>query len=325
MKLFLFSTIGADWDVSIVPFWVKHYLRLGVEPRNFLITLHTRFEDDRNIENVRKILTSFGIVPQRIWRGIFSSQEMWRYRNQSIETIGDADWILIADSDEFHHYPEDIHRFFGKFEKAGYYAIIGFLWDRVATDYRLRKIQPGYSLYEQFPVMTMYLTKRFMGMAHTKIMAHKKSVIGNRGNHKIFRGRGIGVTSDIKDVLDARALGCFGFDFWVDHFKWTGDILTKLEARVKFYRDQDYDWWQSYEKIITHYRKNGILPNPGMVYRIFDRLTLFRTRYPLEGRLDITKRLFTCCWNVTRVDASALQGKAQVKDEFESLKTVGRE
>ena len=91
-------------------------------------------DNPARINDVTSMLNQYGIHDVTVWRGEFSSEEKFEYRKKDIKQIGENDWIVVADSDEFHSYPESLPDFLAKLDNAGLVAVKGVLWDRVSKD-----------------------------------------------------------------------------------------------------------------------------------------------------------------------------------------------
>ncbi len=83
-------------------------------------------------------------------------------------------WVLSADSDEFHIYPQLSPEFIRTIEQQGVTVVQGQLVDIVARDWRLHSAMPEVSLFEQCPVRVDAFF-RFAGNPGN-VMLHRKYV-----------------------------------------------------------------------------------------------------------------------------------------------------
>ena len=101
----LFCTVGVDWDLGLLPHWLRHYRRAGVAPADFHVVLNTRFDDNRRVEPARRLLAAADVEASAVWRGTFSSTARLDYKTPFLDALPDDAWVLVVDSDEFHRYP----------------------------------------------------------------------------------------------------------------------------------------------------------------------------------------------------------------------------
>ena len=88
------------------------------------------------------------------------------------------------------------------------------------------------------------LAKREKGDLKNKILMYKGYLRANHGSGKISK--------EFDD--QARYLKS---DYKIHHFKWTDDVLHRLNRRVSFYKKIKYDWWIESQKFIDYYKKHG--------------------------------------------------------------------
>jgi len=109
-KLFLLTCIGTDWDVNLPAHFIEHYLKLGIPAENFLIILHSYSKD--NMAKGIQTLSQYGITAKLLWRTKYSDPVARKHLAKiQKEYIRNHDWVVKADLDEFHEYPDDLPTF----------------------------------------------------------------------------------------------------------------------------------------------------------------------------------------------------------------------
>lgn len=105
VKVWAFTSVAADYDgATILRHWVHHYLDLGVKPENFLVVVNSKTgERTKEVDECTRILDENGIG-YVLWLSQYSSEIMYKYRMELQAKVDTDDWIIHADSDEFHYY-----------------------------------------------------------------------------------------------------------------------------------------------------------------------------------------------------------------------------
>lgn len=243
MRIKLISCVGVDHELELLPFFLDHYLALGIAPTDVRLIFNTRDAASPALDAADSMLRERSAPPARRWIGPYTSDAMWAHRRalqQDIATPGD--WIVNADVDEFHRYPaplEEIVRFLEE-ESAG--SIQGVMIDRLSRDGSLDEVRSDIPLQEQFPLRAdVSLSVIGMGENHGlagtfKLMIHRHDVLPNRGGHTVHPA---GAEADYATGVQ---LGIFpgtaeptwrgSFPFQVDHYKWTANLPRSLARRL---------------------------------------------------------------------------------------------
>ena len=105
VKVWAFTSVAADYDgATILRHWIHHYLDLGVKPENFLVVVNSKTgKRTKEVEDCTGILEAKGIA-YVLWLSQYSSEIMYKYRMELQSKVDTDDWIIHADSDEFHYY-----------------------------------------------------------------------------------------------------------------------------------------------------------------------------------------------------------------------------
>ena len=257
MKLRLITFCGTDYDHKILPSFIKHYYNLGVE--DILITLQSN-EDGKNIEEAKHVCKSFGIEPYDLWIGEYTSQEMYERRLDAIE-YSNPDWVIHADIDELHEWPEDLIETL-RATKAN--AVQGVFVDWVSANGDLCDIQSDVCIKEQFPINCNLMQKWIFGKwspptGLVKMMAYKPGLDVSRGGHvanspktKYIDGRDLSGYPDI--YTTSRKVET---KYKVHHFKWHKETVDKLKRRVRVYKEKDYGWWRQSQNFLDYLDRNN--------------------------------------------------------------------
>lgn len=191
-KVWLYTSIAADYDgAALLPHFISHYRGLGVKPENFLVVVNhnpekTDMVSKDPVGDVTTILDSHKIK-YRLWLDQYSSEKLLKIRYEMLNSAGWDDWIIHADSDEFHDYgTQNLVKFFEQCDKEGINEIKGFYLDRVSATGELTQVTQTPHLFQQYP-MKCQVIKSVTGGRDTKAMAYKGYWRSDRGNHQVLR------------------------------------------------------------------------------------------------------------------------------------------
>lgn len=236
----LVTCIGVERYLELMPHFVEHYRGLGVAPANMIVILNTHDSESARLAQAKKWCDREGIRAET-WIGQYSSELMWAKRREAQALYcDDADWVLSADVDEFHAYPEPLGQFLDRCEAKGINCIQGVFIDRIAQDGTLRSVACEPSLDEQFPLATDAM-RAVGGPGHdrhgtVKVMALREGMSVKRGGHDPREDPGL-------KTLYRASLGQFtridgaAFRFAVPtrvyHYHWLASLPGVLEARLE--------------------------------------------------------------------------------------------
>lgn len=283
-KIFLATCFSLDFDLPLLSHFIKHYIDLGVPPENFLFVLNV-FKNKENLSKGMKILDSFGIFPKDIWCYEYESEEKWQRVHMILNKhVTPQDWVIHPDSDEFHEYPTDLRHILNICDSKHINAIQGFLIDRLTEDGKVKEIKKDENIFNQFPSKAN-LTK-LIGISGVKLMAYKGYLRANNGSGQIHKEvkANTRYTHGGNECLSSSNLGIkilgnpheknkeympdefnesfyqimkMNHGFFVNHFKWHGDVIDKLEQRIETYKKFKRPQLFQSERLLDHYRKNG--------------------------------------------------------------------
>lgn len=284
-KIYLTSVLGLDFDLDLLPHFVEHYLDLGIKPENFLLVLNC-FKYPENLQKAIQVLENYGIKPKDLWTSEYESEEKWRRVNHVLSTnILKEDWVVHPDFDEFHVFPKSLNDVILEFEEKGINAVQGILLDRVSKDKKVKNITKEPSVWQQFPLETCF--SKLLKLGGVKLMLYKGYLRANNGSAKVHdkfqnivkypygnkslhRFKQIKyLVGDSEDKNRAFVAGEYEmktkeweevkqkFGYIVYHFKWTGNVIEKLEQRYDTYtRLRRAQAFQS-KNWLDFYRNNG--------------------------------------------------------------------
>ena len=170
----------------ILPRFINHYFTAGVKKRNMLFTVQiTPKSDPRRVKTLFSALQKHGCYYD-VFIGNWSSEALMYHQAHKLKACANpADWIIVADSDEFHEYPSgNVLKFFRKLDKLGYNLVNGLFLDRVSSHGRLEPISVELSLDKQY-ALGCRLHQAFNLGTPKKVMAIKGYLRINRGHHRL--------------------------------------------------------------------------------------------------------------------------------------------
>jgi len=244
------SCIGVDFATNLIPHLLKHYLSLGIPKENFLLVLNSRSECSKGMLRARRMLFEVGMQAQDIWIGEYTSQEKQaRVRKLLDEYVKPEDWIVHSDADELHEYSQSLESVATELDLKNINAVQGPLIDRVSEDGILKEVSLDQSIWEQYPV-ECHVGPKILGLARgksdikIKLLMYRGYLRPNRGSGKI--------DNEFKDLAQY-----IESDYKIHHFKWTDDVLQRLQSRIFTYKRLKMDWWIESKRFIVYYKKHG--------------------------------------------------------------------
>lgn len=243
-------TISTADDMTLLYHVLHHYYKLGIQTHYFLIILHHDEKKSIYIEEARIICEMFGVYNIMYWTGPYSSRQMHanRKRFRKELDIQAEDWIVHADSDQLHEFPDNNAPYFLRMASdLGYDSIYGYYVDRVSTNGALLNITTRTSLFEQFP-LSCYMSTKVVVLNQndadlnipTKIMAFKGKLCENQGGGT---------------VQDERKICAFPARLNTHHFKWNWGVLRKMTMREE--AEKEFDWVYQATNVLKHIKENN--------------------------------------------------------------------
>lgn len=241
-RLRVISCLGVDLELLFLPHFVRHYVSLGIAPTNIHVILNSRDTASQALPRAERMAAELGLTHLRRWIGAYTSEAMWEERRALQRLVAQpGDWILNADMDEHHIYPDDPSRIVALCRRLDVTAVQGMMVDRLGPAGSLPPLRNAPDLPTQFPVradlsISLFGRKSGNGIGGTvKLMLHRADVFPARGGH---RAR----VEDAPRYLMGAPLAELGiaerpasrlrFPFQVDHYKWTAERLAKQKERM---------------------------------------------------------------------------------------------
>jgi hypothetical protein len=236
IDIHLVTVVGRHAD--ILPNMLRHYRDLGVE--SFDIHVHASDPEDSNISRIKGIARQYGAEIASLTIAPWSEcinpmlHRVSRRRHP-------ADWFIMADQDEFQQYPRPLSEVVRYCVDHGYDYVEGCVIDRVATSGKLEPVSPDISLAEQFPVGTL-ISGALLGSVINKIVLCKGAVDVGPGQHFAYSGK-----------------GCPACELYIPvfHYKWTADLMKRLECRITEQRSLGEGLWRENARFLKHYQQYG--------------------------------------------------------------------
>lgn len=239
----LISCVGVEHDLALLPFFLEHYLELGIAPSRMHIVLNAPREGTEEIARARSILEAHRVEPEERWIEPYTSGAMWEKRREVQRRVADAtDWVVSADVDEFHEFPAPLPAFLAYCERKGVNCVQGVFIDRLASGGQLAAVSSEASIWEQFPIKadvmcTMRQTEPDGWWYGTvNVMVCRGDVFPDRGGHHPLSGK-----RDISYLFGrqlakfpwiTKAAFRFSVPLRVHHFKWTDTLVAGLRRRL---------------------------------------------------------------------------------------------
>ena len=238
----LITCVGVESDLDLLPHFLAHYRKLGIAPEDMRVILNARDPDAPGLRDACAILDAAGVPGAETWIAAYTSASMWEKRREVQASEVEADgWVLSADVDEFHDYPEPLPAFLARCETMGVDCVQGVFIDRLAPGGRLAQVAPQPDVLAQFPVEAeVGWSIAGEGAAHdrfgtVKVMALRSGILPSRGGHHPL-------ASQRASYLYGHPLGGFpaleepSFRFAVPtrvhHVHWTESLPDRLERRL---------------------------------------------------------------------------------------------
>jgi hypothetical protein len=237
--------MGLCSGTTLISHFLDHYYRLGVE--RFLVILHTEPGQEALREEALATLQTYDALPAMEVDAYTCELKRRRINYLLDGFVSDDDWVLHADLDEFHIYPDTLRAFLDSCTDAGHTFAQGKWVDRVAENRRLNPVERSPSLWAQFP-LTADISALGGGWT-TKVCAAKGfHRSGDGGTHSID----FGFTPNKNYEMSAAHPTRFPHRLAIDHFKWDATVVSRLENRLDLYRAQGLSVYEESARILGH-------------------------------------------------------------------------
>ncbi len=240
MKIHLVTVVGSHLGLHLGIFdqMLRHYKESGID--SILVNVQPEQFGDSFHKAVARIVKSYDGRIVSVFIGKWS-QFVNAFLYQHTMAQAPLDWFLLADTDEFQVYPDDVTSVIRAVDEGGFDYINGFVVDRLSHDGTFADVKPDISLWEQYSLGGL-ITFPLLGANMLKIVAAKGWVRTAPGQHFAYTGKG------------SPASQCY---IPVHHFKWTAGLLDRLRDRVAYLKRTNAGLWQESDRFIQHCDSNG--------------------------------------------------------------------
>lgn len=239
----LISCVGVEHDLRLLPHFLDYYTKMGIPPENIHIILQASEGSRPELEEATQILANYSIEPAELWIAPYTSDSMWNKRREIQQRYAkENDWIISADTDEFHEFPESLETFLRYCDKKGVNCVQGVFIDRLSEDGKLKAVEKDRSLFEQYPLQAdviCTIRKNEEGSwkyGTVNIMACRGNILPARGGHHPISSGPHTTYLFGKQLAAMRGITDPGVRFTmplrVHHFKWREALTESLEKRL---------------------------------------------------------------------------------------------
>ena len=235
VRLWAQYTFSTELDNDILPHKVEYILSRGISPDFFLVQLHhvdansTLFDESESL-----LKQKYGIWRIKRFSGDFTSSKnaIARQANRNEHDVGDCDWVVRGDSDEFVTLPAgyDFPNLLEEMGEQGYDGLFGMFNDRVARDGKLINVSSELSLDAQFPLHCN--VSKIGGGVQQQAFAYRGYLQENDGGHGLLNSR---KQEPSNFHFEKRHCG-YPRLFRVDHYKWSHSVVKNLRRRAEVYQ-----------------------------------------------------------------------------------------
>lgn len=207
---------SASYDVAILPEFVRHYAKLGME------SIHVAVLELKPglMQEVRDVGATC-CLPVHVHpahpRWVTTKLEAQNKDELRLRLfLKPDDWYIPADLDEFVDFGESVPSLLSRMQGHGY-AMGGFI-DRVSADGSISQYDPTLSIWDQYPVET-HITRDVMRIDHRKVVLARGHLGVSSGHHRIRQ----------------EEHRCLPAEFPIHHFAWRAGRMEALLARKQNY------------------------------------------------------------------------------------------
>ncbi|WP_018984770.1 glycosyltransferase family protein [Salinimonas chungwhensis] len=239
----LITCVGVEHDLALLPHFLAYYTKLGIPAKNIHAVLQASLENTEEMVKAASLLNDYGIKPHEMWIAPYTSDSMWEKRREIQKTVAKADdWIISADVDEFHEFPDDLKKFLAYCDKKNLHCIQGVFIDRLAPRGELTAVKQDSSIWSQYPIQAdvMCTIRKYeeggWESGTVNVMACKGNVLPSKGGHGalpretqinyIFEKQ----LGELKGI--EKPFFRFSLPLRVHHFKWTDRLANSLQKRL---------------------------------------------------------------------------------------------
>lgn len=215
------SCIDIDENRNRIEKFFAYYRSLGVT--NFMIIVNSESNDTQRTDEFTRFLSSLDVEPLEVWCEKFDDytvrDKMNACRNAWLQP---DEWCFQADVDEF---VEVDAAFLRDLQNSEANYVEGKLIDRLDRHGTFPEISKDTDLEQTFPLKGL-LSEQLLGAYIGKIPLARAALQVDVGHHWLCR-EGQTVAPQPFYVNGQKA------QIAVNHFKWSADVLVKIQQRLK--------------------------------------------------------------------------------------------
>jgi hypothetical protein len=230
MKIIVCSRISSN-DIYLIDHFIKYYLNLKVD--HFFINFNSKIPDD-NLEKIINYVSNkyseyitFNIGPNG--DGIIEINEesnINMLKKLVDKNLSIGDYVIPADSDEFHEYPKDLHEMIQKLDKIDY--LYGNTNERISENGDIIPIQENIDIFKQFPKWNNNL------FCCPKISLIKAEHFNKTGVGHHYINNKYNLNGDRCTVTN--------------HFRWNLQGKKRIERWIEIFSSNKYIGWSDIDK-----------------------------------------------------------------------------
>jgi hypothetical protein len=267
-RIRLVTYMGMQQGEHLIRHFLDHYSKLGVS--DYLVILHSPISRSMRRTRVLRILREYGIKPRMEVADYTLNLRRERINEILSVHAEKSDWIVHADVDEFHDYPDGLEALAAECDAAKYTFVRGRWVDRLAIGGELRPIKRRPSIWEQFPLVADISSTVTGGWPLKVVLAKGCLRSGDGGTHSIDYGG----TPDDNYHCSAIDHSSYPFLINIHHFKWDSTVLGRLRTRHTKYKSLGMSVCRESERLLFHIQRHGTIAIPDaavMLPRCFGR------------------------------------------------------
>lgn len=219
-------------DYYLIDHFIDYYKKVGANV--FIANFSYRFpEDEENFkEFVNNVTKKYPEIIYNVGPHILDDGIGVKRTKELLESINDIDYVIPADTDEFHEYKEDnVLLSIDYLEKKLFDVLSGHTVERIPENGSVKKTLPTQNIFEQFP---RYNQNLFVMQKISLIKKEYYKFVGC-GHH----------------YIDKKFIDEFGIKVSdsgkTHHFRWSEEGRVRMEKWVRSYSDPGWKGWKSVE------------------------------------------------------------------------------
>lgn len=220
----IYATTTFYEGFDLLPHWLKHYTKLGVD--RILVLFGVRQgQEEMSADAHRQVTELCRHFPAGVHPFTYDAYRCTRnvpLRKWILAEAGatETDWVVYADLDEFYSYPSHLRDIIEDLESEKTHAVRGEILDRVSENGELTAIQPNPDLGTQYP-LGCKVTGPLCHGGTSKIMLCRATVNVDGAQAVITKHKDTTAVTGLRGRCVAH------------HFRWTASLKDRLMRRLE--------------------------------------------------------------------------------------------